>query len=47
MLFKRGPYNFPALAHDEDLLVEIEGAASSALVDLREEDGDGEAEDDS
>lgn len=39
VLFKRGAYNFPALAHDEATLAAIESAASSALVALREEDG--------
>lgn len=34
-LFKRGAYNFAALAHDEDALVEIEAAASNAFVDMR------------
>ena len=33
VLFKRGPYNYASLAHDEeDTVVEIERAASSALV---------------
>lgn len=36
VLFKRGPYNFPALAHDEDTLVAIEAGASSAFVDVAE-----------
>lgn len=36
VLFKRGPYNFPALAHDEDTIVAIEAAASSAFVDVAE-----------
>lgn len=36
VLFKRGPYNFPALAHDEKTVVEIEAAASSAFVDVAE-----------
>ena len=39
VLFKRGAYNFPALAHDDATLQAIEAAASSALVALREEDG--------
>lgn len=39
VLFKRGAYNFPALAHDDATLQTIEAAASSALVALREEDG--------
>ncbi|HEV8363383.1 MAG TPA: aminotransferase class III-fold pyridoxal phosphate-dependent enzyme [Gemmatimonadaceae bacterium] len=37
VLFKRGAYNFPALAHDEKTLDAIEAAASSALVDVAEE----------
>ena len=38
VLFKRGAYNYAALAHDEDAIREIERGASSALVDLRDED---------
>ena len=38
VLFKRGAYNFAALAHDEDAIREIERGASSALVDLRDEE---------
>jgi glutamate-1-semialdehyde aminotransferase len=38
VLFKRGAYNFAALAHDEDAIREIEGGASAAFVDLRDED---------
>ena len=35
VLFKRGAYNYPALAHDdEEIIVEIERAASSALVTI-------------
>jgi len=40
VLFKRGAYNFAALAHDEDAVREIEGGASAALVDLRDEDAE-------
>jgi glutamate-1-semialdehyde 2,1-aminomutase len=40
VLFKRGAYNFAALAHDEDVVREIEGGASAALVDLRDEEND-------
>jgi glutamate-1-semialdehyde 2,1-aminomutase len=40
VLFKRGAYNFPAIAHDEDVLREIEAAASAAFVELTESDGD-------
>ncbi|HEY4215695.1 MAG TPA: aminotransferase class III-fold pyridoxal phosphate-dependent enzyme [Gemmatimonadaceae bacterium] len=38
VLFKRGAYNYAALAHDEAALRDIERAASSALVDLRDEE---------
>lgn len=38
VLFKRGPYNYPSLAHGEDdTVVEIERAASSTFVELVEE----------
>lgn len=36
-LFKRGAYNFAALAHDEDALVDIQAAASNAFVAMRQE----------
>lgn len=36
VLFKRGAYNFAALAHDEDAMRDIEGGASAAFVELRE-----------
>jgi glutamate-1-semialdehyde 2,1-aminomutase len=36
-LFKRGAYNFAALAHDEDAVVDIEAAASNAFVAMRQE----------
>jgi glutamate-1-semialdehyde aminotransferase len=39
VLFKRGAYNFAAIAHDEEAIREIEAAASAALVAL----GEGEA----
>ena len=38
VLFKRGAYNFAAVAHDDDALAEIEAAASAAFVAMREED---------
>jgi glutamate-1-semialdehyde 2,1-aminomutase len=38
VLFKRGAYNYAALAHDEDAIRAIEGGASDALVDLRDEE---------
>jgi glutamate-1-semialdehyde 2,1-aminomutase len=33
-LFKRGAYNFAALAHDEESILAIEGAANNAFVEL-------------
>lgn len=36
VLFKRGAYNYAAMAHDEDAIAAIEAAASAAFVDLRE-----------
>ena len=40
VLFKRGAYNFPALAHDEDAIRDVEAGASGALVTLRDEEQD-------
>ena len=40
VLFKRGAYNFAAVAHDEEALQEIEAAASAAFVALMEESGE-------
>ena len=37
VLFKRGAYNFAALAHDEDAIRDIEAAASAACVELQEQ----------
>lgn len=42
VLFKRGAYNFAAVAHDDESLREIESGASAAFVSLREQGGDGE-----
>jgi glutamate-1-semialdehyde 2,1-aminomutase len=39
VLFKRGAYNFAAVAHDEDAIREIETGASAAFVELREQAG--------
>jgi glutamate-1-semialdehyde 2,1-aminomutase len=40
VLFKRGAYNYPCLAHDDDaILLEVERVASSALVAVAEEEG--------
>jgi glutamate-1-semialdehyde aminotransferase len=38
VLFKRGAYNFAAIAHDEEAIQEIEAAASAALVALKEDE---------
>ena len=38
VLFKRGAYNFAAIAHDEDAIREVERAASTAFVELVEEE---------
>ncbi|HEY2026596.1 MAG TPA: aminotransferase class III-fold pyridoxal phosphate-dependent enzyme [Gemmatimonadaceae bacterium] len=35
VLFKRGAYDFAAIAHDDEALAEIEAAASAALVSLK------------
>ncbi len=40
VLFKRGAYNYAALAHDEDAIRDIERGASSAFVDLRDEEAE-------
>ncbi len=41
VLFKRGAYNYAALAHDEDAIRAIEAGASGALVALRDEEAAG------
>ena len=38
VLFKRGAYNFAAIAHDQDVVATIEAAASAAFVELLEEE---------
>jgi glutamate-1-semialdehyde aminotransferase len=38
VLFKRGAYNYSALAHDDDAIREIEAGASDAFVELRDEE---------
>ncbi len=38
VLFKRGAYNFAAIAHDEAALLDIESAASAAIVGILEGD---------
>jgi glutamate-1-semialdehyde aminotransferase len=42
VLFKRGAYNFAAIAHDDEAIREIESAASAAFVALREQGEDEE-----
>jgi len=40
VLFKRGAYNYPSLAHDDDeILLQVERAASTALVAVAEAEG--------
>jgi len=41
VLFKRGAYNFAAIAHGQDVVAEIESAASAAFVELLEEEESG------
>ena len=41
VLFKRGAYNFAALAHDDNALRDLERGASGALVELRDEEANG------
>lgn len=38
VLLKRGAYNFPSLAHDDEAILELERAASAACVALRDEE---------
>jgi glutamate-1-semialdehyde 2,1-aminomutase len=38
VLFKRGAYNYPAIAHNDDIIQRIEAAANAAFIDLRDED---------
>lgn len=38
VLFKRGAYNYPAIAHTDDVIREIEAAANTAFIELREEE---------
>jgi glutamate-1-semialdehyde 2,1-aminomutase len=42
VLFKRGAYNYAAIAHDENAVTEIEAGASAAFVELLEEEHDRE-----
>jgi hypothetical protein len=38
VLFKRGAYNFPAIAHTEGVIRDIEAAANEAFIELRDEE---------
>jgi glutamate-1-semialdehyde 2,1-aminomutase len=38
VLFKRGAYNYPAIAHTDDVIREIEAAANAAFIELRDEE---------
>ncbi len=40
VLFKRGAYNFASLSHEDDSILQVERAASTALVELRRETRD-------
>jgi glutamate-1-semialdehyde aminotransferase len=37
VLFKKGAYNYPAIAHTDDVIQQIESAASTAFIRLRDE----------
>jgi glutamate-1-semialdehyde 2,1-aminomutase len=43
VLFKRGAYNFAAMAHDDEAIRDIESAASAAFVTMREREERGSA----
>jgi glutamate-1-semialdehyde 2,1-aminomutase len=38
VLFKRGAYNYPAIAHTDDVIREVEAAANTAFIELRDEE---------
>lgn len=38
VLFKRGAYNFPAIAHTDEVIRQIEASANSAFIELRDEE---------
>lgn len=40
VLFKRGAYNYASIAHDDEVIREVEAAASAACVALRDEERD-------
>ena len=41
VLFKRGAYNFSAIAHDDEVIREVEAVASATCVELRDEEREG------
>jgi glutamate-1-semialdehyde 2,1-aminomutase len=38
VLFKRGAYNYPAIAHTDEVIREVEAAANAAFIELRDEE---------
>lgn len=38
VLFKRGAYNYPAIAHTDEVIQQIEAAANAAFIELRDEE---------
>jgi glutamate-1-semialdehyde 2,1-aminomutase len=38
VLFKRGAYNYPAIAHTDEVIRDIEAAANAAFIELRDEE---------
>jgi glutamate-1-semialdehyde 2,1-aminomutase len=38
VLFKRGAYNYPAIAHTDEVIRDIEAAANTAFIELRDEE---------
>ena len=38
VLFKRGAYNYPAIAHTDDVIRDVEAAANAAFIELRDEE---------
>jgi hypothetical protein len=38
VLLKRGAYNYPAIAHTDEVIREIEASANEAFIQLRDEE---------
>jgi glutamate-1-semialdehyde 2,1-aminomutase len=38
ILFKRGAYNYPAIAHTDEVIRDVEAAANAAFIELRDEE---------